>query len=82
MIKEKRVVQQVISTCLFYAQAVDCTILPAISSIASEQTNATEGTEKQIKQLLDYLAMQNQVLCVKNDFECTLRCILFIRTQS
>ena len=42
--------------CLFYARAVDCTILPAISSIASEQTNATEGTEKQIKQLLDYLA--------------------------
>ena len=35
---------------------VDCTILPAISSIASEQANATEGTEKQIKQLLDYLA--------------------------
>ena len=54
--KRKKVVQQVIGTCLFYARAVDCTILPAISSIASEQANATEGTEKQIKQLLDYLA--------------------------
>ena len=46
MTKEKKVVQQVIGTCLFYARAVDCTILPAISSIASEQANATEGTEK------------------------------------
>ena len=35
---------------------MDCTILPAISSIASEQADATEKTEKNEKQLLDYLA--------------------------
>jgi hypothetical protein len=35
---------------------VDCTILPAISSIASTQANATEETERRVKQLLDYLA--------------------------
>ena len=40
--KRKKVVQQVIGTCLYYARAVDCTILPAISSIASQQANATE----------------------------------------
>ena len=57
MIKEKRyIVQQIIGTCLFYARAVDCTILLAISSIANEQANATEESEKRIKQLLDYLA--------------------------
>ena len=44
--KRKKVVQQVIGTCLYYARAVDCTILPAISSIASTQANATEETEK------------------------------------
>ena len=41
---------------MYYARAVDCTILPAISSIASQQANATEETERRIKQLLDYLA--------------------------
>jgi hypothetical protein len=49
-------VQQVIGTGLFYARAVDCTILPAISSIASEQADASEKTEEKVKQLLDYLA--------------------------
>ena len=48
--------QQLIDTCLFYARAVDYTILPATSSIASEQANAKEGTEKRIKQLVVYLA--------------------------
>ena len=35
---------------------MDCTILPAMSSIASTQANATEETEQRVKQLLDYLA--------------------------
>ena len=54
--KRKKVVQQVIGTCLYYARAVDCTILPAISSIASTQAKAVEETERRVKQLLDYLA--------------------------
>jgi hypothetical protein len=40
---------------LYYARAVDCTVLAALSSIASEQAEATEGTEKRVQQLLDYL---------------------------
>ena len=40
--KRKKVGQQVIGTCLYYTRAVDCTILPAISSIASTQAKATE----------------------------------------
>ena len=35
---------------------MDLTVLPVLSSIASEQTNATENTEKKCIQLLDYLA--------------------------
>ena len=35
--KRKRVVQKVIGTCFYYARTVDCTILPAISSIASSK---------------------------------------------
>ena len=48
----KKVVKQAI---VCYARAVDCTILPAISSIASTQAKATEETERRVKQLLDYL---------------------------
>ena len=54
--KRKKVVQQVTGTFLYYARAVDCTILPAISSIASTQAKATKETERRVKQLLDYLA--------------------------
>ena len=49
-------IQQVIGGVLYYARAVDSTVLVALSAIASEQTRATEQTELRIKQLLDYLA--------------------------
>ena len=47
-IDEKRVkaIQQVVGGVLYYARAVDSTVLPALSSIASEQASATETTEK------------------------------------
>ena len=47
-INEKRVkiIQQVIGGVLYYARAVDLIVLAALSSIASEQANATEDTEK------------------------------------
>ena len=48
-------IQQIIGTILYYARAVDITTLVALSSIAAEQTKATESTETKIVQLLDYL---------------------------
>ena len=48
-------VQQVVGGILYYSQAVDLTTLPALSSITSEQTNATEKTEEKVKRILDYL---------------------------
>ena len=53
----KKCIQQIVGALLYYAQAVDLTILPALSSIASEQAEATKNTEKQVTQLLDYMAM-------------------------
>ena len=50
-----RTIQQIVGTALYYARAVDPTILVALSSIAAEQTNATEQTEKHALQLMDYL---------------------------
>ena len=49
------VVQQVVGICL-YGRAIEDTILPALSAIASEQTTATEATMSRIIHLLDYLA--------------------------
>ena len=46
--KRLRKVQQVIEGILFYARAVDCTVLTALSSIASEQSGATEAREEKV----------------------------------
>ena len=54
--KEKKFIQQVTGTFLYYARAVDATMLVALSAIASEQSSPTETTMKKTKQFLDYLA--------------------------
>ena len=41
---------------MYYARAIDITTLVALSSIAAEQAQATEQTEKHVHTLLDYLA--------------------------
>jgi hypothetical protein len=49
-------VQRVVGSILYYARAIDLTVLMALSTIASEQSKGTERTMKKCKQLLDYLA--------------------------
>ncbi len=49
-------VQQIVGSILYYARAVDMTVLMALSSIAVEQTKATEKTMGRCIQLLEYLA--------------------------
>ena len=51
-------VQKIIGSILYYARAVDMTVLMVLSSIAVEQTKATEKTMAQCTQLLDYLSGQ------------------------
>ena len=41
---------------MYYARAVDITTLVALSSIASEQSQATTTTKKHVQQLMDYLS--------------------------
>ena len=53
--KNKKSVQQVLGSFLYYARAIDLTILHALSAIASEQSKPTERTMKRVQQLLDYL---------------------------
>ena len=45
----KTYVMQVTGTFLFYARAIDSTMLPALSAIASEQNVPTETTTKKVK---------------------------------
>ena len=47
---------------LYYARAVDSTVLPAPGSITSEQASATKITESKAAQLLDYLATHSKAV--------------------
>jgi hypothetical protein len=48
--------QKIVGSILYYARAVDMTVLMSLSTIASEQANATQQTITNTEQLLDYLA--------------------------
>ena len=54
--KEIKQVQKIVGSILYYARAVDMTVLMALSTIASEQTKGTERTLEKAYQVLDYLA--------------------------
>lgn len=60
--KEKKFIQQVTGTLLYYARAVDSTLLTALSAIASQQVKPTERTMEKVKQLLDYVATQEEAV--------------------
>jgi hypothetical protein len=49
-------IQWVIGSILYYARAVDLTVLMALSTISSKQAHGTENMIQKTKQLLDYLA--------------------------
>jgi hypothetical protein len=49
-------VKEVLGTLLFYARAVDSTMLAAVGSIASQQAKGTKATMEAIIQLLNYCA--------------------------
>jgi len=52
----KQYIQQVVGTFLFYGRAVDGTMLPALSAIASSQVAPTQETMEKIELFLDYAA--------------------------
>jgi hypothetical protein len=59
--KEKiKYVQAVAGALLYYARAVDSTILPALSSLATEQAKPMQKTIEKVKQLIDYWATQEE----------------------
>ena len=52
--KDTKRVQQVVGTLLYYARAIDNTMLPALNDIAASQSAPTHTTAEQLTQLLDY----------------------------
>ncbi len=61
---EIKKIQCVIGSIMYYAQAVDITVLMALSSIAIKQSKGTTNTMVKAKQLLDYLATYPNVTIV------------------
>jgi hypothetical protein len=53
-------IQKVTGSTLYYATAVDPTVLMPLSDIATEQTKSTEKTQAATNQLLDYLATRTE----------------------
>jgi hypothetical protein len=53
---EIKEIQRIIRSILYYAWAINITVLMALSSIAIEQSKGTTNTMAKAKQLLDYLA--------------------------
>ena len=51
-------IQQVVGALLYHSRAVDSTTGVALSTLASEQSQATERTNEKLHQLLDYCATQ------------------------
>lgn len=53
---DKKCVQEVLGTLLYYARAIDCTMLPALGTLATQQATPTMATLTAITQLLNYCA--------------------------
>jgi hypothetical protein len=51
----KKRIQQIAGSFLYYARAVDPTIVMALSDLSSQQSAPTEKTMKQVNQFLDYM---------------------------
>eukprot|EP00804_Cyclotella_cryptica_P024120 CCRYP_007338-RA/>CCRYP_007338-RA protein AED:0.33 eAED:0.33 QI:0/-1/0/1/-1/1/1/0/187 len=50
---DKTFVQKIIGVFLYYARAVDCTMLPALGSLATQQSAPTRNTLSKIHHFLD-----------------------------
>ena len=60
--EDKTFIQEVIGVFLYYARAVDCTMLAALGSLATQQASPTENTMKKVKQFLDYAATHQDAI--------------------
>jgi hypothetical protein len=69
--KDVNKLQQLIDTILYYARAVDPTLIMPINVLASEQSKTTEVTADKFIKLLNYCnthpETKNKVPCIRHD---------------
>ena len=58
--EDKKYIQQVMETLLYYARAVHSTMLVALSTITSDQERPIKSTMEKVDQILDYSASQEE----------------------
>ena len=58
----KRRIQKIIGTFLYYDCAVGCIMLPALNTLAEQQSSTTKNTEAAITHFLDYAATNMYVI--------------------
>ena len=82
--REIKHVQQIVGTFLFYARAVDPTMLTALSTIATEQSQSTHNTKDKADHFLKYAASHPDATIkffqIRHDTESTFQCIILIGT--
>ena len=59
---ETKYVQAVTGTLLYYGRAVDPMVLTALNAIATQQASPTQATMSKIKQILDFVASQEEAV--------------------
>jgi hypothetical protein len=73
-------IQKVTGSVLYYARAVDTTVLMPLNDIATEQSKATGKTQAATNHLLDYLATHpdatNPISRLRHDIAHQQRCLL------
>ena len=65
-------VQQIVGTFLFYARAIDNTMLPALNSLSASHSKPTASTNQDIIQFLDYAATHPDAIVRYNDSNMVL----------
>ena len=58
----KNFIQEVTRKFLYYARAIDSTIIPALGSITTQQSAPTENNMKLVKKILNYAATHPDVI--------------------
>ena len=61
---ETKTVQQVVDTFIYYARAVDPTMLLVLKSITTEQSNSTEANAKSVTHLLNYASTHSEDITI------------------
>ena len=54
--EETKWVQSVVGTFLYYARALDPTLLPALNHIGTSQAQPTQSTKQQCQHIMDYVS--------------------------